>query len=431
MVYPEREGYDADVPTHSDVEKLVAIGREELRRVDDNALEDAVCGEISNACAEFAERATRALRNVPAARDAKAFGKLPRAVTEAYASTKPTDGLIVPRAEWRASVREEFDARTAGACAVLRKGVSLLKATPSLKPGLDALDAVCARVSNRGADAAAYVCCSCLANADVEEDYSEGRDASSGSPLGASPCVVRLLSSLHAIRAGYLAFLPAWPKLQPNQDSPSARAAIPALAARVARQCSSHICLRRPLAGGGRLVVARDIDVLCDALADYEPEPGDAEAAAAELRAALDELRAVKRLLFVEPRLAEGETRAGAVLRCGLELAPVLRPSCAWHHCLAACGHARLPLPDALDVAEDVEASPALRAAYVAQLCGGDDFGAADSPETRRAREERAWLDVQRCLDAWATRASATGVSALGDVYESMQRSGAELRINT
>ena len=48
-------------------------------------------------CREFAERATRALRNVPAARDAKAFGKLPRAVTEAYASTKPGDGLIVPR----------------------------------------------------------------------------------------------------------------------------------------------------------------------------------------------------------------------------------------------------------------------------------------------------------------------------------------------
>ena len=38
---------------------------------------------------------------------------------------------------------------------MLRKGVSLLKATPSLKPGLDALDAVCARVSNRGGDAAA------------------------------------------------------------------------------------------------------------------------------------------------------------------------------------------------------------------------------------------------------------------------------------
>ena len=76
--------------------------------------------------------------------------------------------------------------------------------------------------------------------------------------------------------------------------------------------------------------MVRDIDVICDALADYEPEiPGDAAAAAAELRAALDELRAVKRLLFVEPRLAEGETRAGAVLRCGLELAPVLRPSAA------------------------------------------------------------------------------------------------------
>ena len=76
-------------------------------------------------------------------------------------------------------------------------------------------------------------------------------------------------------------------------------------------------------------MVARDIDVICDALADYEPEPGDAVEASAELKAALDELRAVKRLLFVEPRLAEGETRAGAVLRCGLELAPVLRPSAA------------------------------------------------------------------------------------------------------
>ena len=114
----------------------------------------------------------------------------------------------MPRAEWRASVREEFDARTAGACAVLRKGVSLLKATPSLTPGLDALDAVCARVSNRGADAAAYVCCSCLANADVEEDYSDGRDASSGSPPGASPrapcgCCRRCT----LLEQGYFAFL--------------------------------------------------------------------------------------------------------------------------------------------------------------------------------------------------------------------------------
>lgn len=441
FIYPEQAGYDAAVPTHTDVDKLLAIGRDELRRVDDSALEDAVCREIAGACTDFAERATRALRNVPAGRDAKAFGKLSRAVTEAYASTAPTEALTVPRAEWRASVREEFDARTAGACAVLRKGVATLRTTDALLPGLDALDAVCERVAFRGVDAAAYACCAHLANADVEEDYSEARDASKGAPLGASPCVVRLLSSLNAIRAGYLAFLPAWPKLQPNQDSPAARAAVPALAARVARQTCAHVCLRRPLAGGGRLVVARDIDALCDALADYAPETGvtlprkrpgaqllaDEATAAAELKDALDELRALKRLLFVEPRLAEGETRAGAVLRAGLELAPVLRPSCAWHHCLAACGHARLPLPDALDVGEDVEASPALRAAYVAQLCDGDYGG--DSLDTRRAREQRAWLDVLRCLGAWATRASATGVSALGDVHEAVQRDGAALRI--
>ena len=67
---------------------------------------------------------------------------------------------------------------------------------------------------------------------------------------------------------------PRGPSSSRTRTRPAARAAIPALAARVARQCSSHICLRRPLAGGGRLVVARDIDVICDALADYEPEEG-------------------------------------------------------------------------------------------------------------------------------------------------------------
>ena len=149
-----------------------------------------------------------------------------------------------------------------------------------------------------------------------------------------------------------------------------------------------------------------------------------------ELRAALDELRAVKRLLFVEPRLAEGETRAGAVLR-GLELAPVLRPSaascgCAWHQVLPRGGVRPRAAAAARRARRRGRSSGVARSTGgdVAQLCGGDDFGAADSPETRRAREERAWLDVQRCLDAWATRASATGVSARRRDESAAERGG-------
>ena len=39
-------------------------------------------------------------------------------------------------------------------------------------------------------------------------------------------------------------------------------------------------------------------------------------------------------------------------------------------------------------------------------------------------REREAWLDVLRCLDTWAQRASASGVSSLGDVYDAIHQDG-------
>ena len=202
--------------------------------------------------------------------------------------------------------------------------------------------------------------------------------------------VVRLLSSLHAIRAGYLArSCLAWPKLQPNQDSP-ARAAIPALAARVARQCSSHICLRRPLAGGGRLVVARDIDVLCGwRFGGLRTEPGDAVAAAqGGLRAALDELGAAeKRLLFVEhdwPRARRARARFYARACAG---APsYARPApgiIVWRR--AATRGCRYPTRS---TSRKTPRAPRPRR-RVAQLCGGDDFGRR-TPPRRGARGRSA-----------------------------------------
>ena len=137
-----------------------------------------------------------------------------------------------------------------------------------------------ARSSSRR-DAAAYVCCSCLANADVEEDYSD----SGRSPVRARRVALR--------RAAAVIFTcdPRW--LSGLSPGVAEAPAEPGLAL---RPCGDRlkrvganvvpICLRRPLAGEQALVVARDIDVICDALADYEPEtPGRPRPAVAELRA--------------------------------------------------------------------------------------------------------------------------------------------------
>ncbi|KAH8054153.1 hypothetical protein JL720_14524 [Aureococcus anophagefferens] len=49
---------------------------------------------------------------------------------------------------------------------------------------------------------------------------------------------------------------------------------------------------------------------------------------------------------------------------------------------------------------------------------------AADADGARVDREREAWLDVLRCLDTWAQRASASGVSSLGDVYDAIHQDG-------
>ena len=88
-----------------------------------------------------------------------------------------------------------------------------------------------------------------------------------------------------------------------------------------------------------------------------------------------------------------------------------------------------IPLPDALhDLGADAsDPTPPNRkslALYAAHLVDGpfddDDRG----NDGRLQRESDAWLDVLRCLDTWAQRASATGVSSLGDVYDALQRDG-------
>ncbi|KAK7241382.1 hypothetical protein SO694_00059127 [Aureococcus anophagefferens] len=48
----------------------------------------------------------------------------------------------------------------------------------------------------------------------------------------------------------------------------------------------------------------------------------------------------------------------------------------------------------------------------------------ADADGARVDREREAWLDVLRCLDTWAQRASASGVSSLGDVYDAIHQDG-------
>ncbi|KAH8065529.1 hypothetical protein JL720_12762 [Aureococcus anophagefferens] len=63
--------------------------------------------------------------------------------------------------------------------------------------------------------------------------------------------------------------------------------------------------------------------------------------------------------------------------------------------------------------------------AYAARLADGAfDDARADADGARVDREREAWLDVLRCLDTWAQRASASGVSSLGDVDDAIHQDG-------
>ena len=103
------------------------------------------------AASSLKKKRQRALKTSRRRETPRPSGKLPRAVTKAR--VHETDGWLDCAARGVARFcGGNLMPGQPGACAVLRKGVSLLKATPSLKPppGPDALDAVCARVSNRG-----------------------------------------------------------------------------------------------------------------------------------------------------------------------------------------------------------------------------------------------------------------------------------------
>ena len=100
-----------------------------------------------------------------------------------------------------------------------------------------------------------------------------------------------------------------------------------------------------------------------------------------------------------------------------------LRSGTAWHLCLAS-GPAQLPLPDALLGESDAQQRLAL---YITDLCDGPFASTDESPDAAARREAAAWLDVLRCMDTWAQRASAAGISALGDVYESLSTDGEDL----
>ncbi|KAH8063153.1 hypothetical protein JL722_2315 [Aureococcus anophagefferens] len=174
--------------------------------------------------------------------------------------------------------------------------------------------------------------------------------------------------------------------------------------------------LLRDVDDAGRAALARDVSRLDDALVDYEPEALPAEAPRENGRGGAARPSAILR----EGRALLAGAADGRDGRAGL------RPSTVWHHCLAACGHALIPLPDALHDAGDGGDDPAPPAARArARLADGAfDDARADADGARVDREREAWLDVLRCLDTWAQRASASGVSSLGDVYDAIHQDG-------
>ena len=439
------------MPSKHDVAFMVDVALKEVRAAldDEPSLAPAVLGLVGGACEAFAARCGRALKRVPAARSA-GFKTLGAAVDDACRGGASAGDMVVPEVAWRASAVEERDARLVACAATLRRqagdrlgALGVAGGADALAPGLAALDGLGEAVAFRGVDAASYrVAVELAAYAD------DGALGALDAP--ASPALVRALAALSGLRNGYFAALPCWPS--PATESPPCRAALPRLAARVARAFVSQAALLRDVDDAGRAALARDVSRLDDALVDYEPEALPAEAprrddgraladergAVVDLRRARGELALLKRLLFAEPRA--GEPRPRAILREGRALLAGaadgrdgragLRPSTVWHHCLAACGHALIPLPDALHDAGDGGDDPAppaarARALYAARLADGAfDDARADADGARVDREREAWLDVLRCLDTWAQRASASGVSSLGDVYDAIHQDG-------
>lgn len=481
LMFPEVAGYEAAVPSKQDAARLVAAARKELRDVleegGESTLVPAVLEQVSLACEEFGRRATRAL--IVKSLRHKNFESLTEAVDRAARVARASissigarrlggggdanengtpakrPGEFVSDVRWRANATEEHDALIATLCAQLKTSMYKLRQilpadaadddgddveeetsifSRGLAPGFAALEGVCERVSFVSLDAIAYRVEVELARAHAE-DYSKAADASDDT--SPSQSVERALAALEAARVGYCAALPCW--LSPGQfDSPTSRASVLALAARIARSFVSHVALYRPLSGEGRLRVATDTAVLDDALASYEPEimPKRFHAGcrptrflAAERRAALAlksarlELSGLKRFLFA----ADDEAAVASVLAEGAKLVRPhgpLRPSTVWHHVLAARGAAGIPMPHEL---AEPERGGGSKLAYVAWLVAGPHPSDQDSPAELATRESNAWHDVQRSLDAWASQASAEGVTDLGEVYDALRAHGAPL----
>lgn len=476
LMFRQVEGYEAELPSKQDMERLVTAARKELRDVleegGESTLVPAVLEQVSRACREFATRATRAL--VVKTSRHKSFESLTEAVDRAARAVRAArssvgarrvvdlgdiePGAVRRRGEisdvrWRASASEEHDATIATLCAQLKFSLYKLRqlmpaeavhdaqegdgdaAPPDsfearLAPGFEALEAVCERVAFASLDGVAY-------RVEVELARAHAEDYSSATEEVASPSLERALAALEAARVGYCAALPSW--FSPGQfDSPSCRAAMLALPARVARSYVSHVALYRTLSGDGRLRVATEVATLDDALASYEPEdlprapyagyrPSRYLAselhAVLALKAARAELAGLKRFLFA----AEQDTPVVTILAHGAKLVrPTgpLRPSTVWHHVLASRGHDAIPMPHTL---AEPERGGGSELAYVAWLVAGPHPSDQDSPAHLAAREADAWHDVQRCLDAWAQRASALGLASLGEVYDALQAHGAQL----
>ncbi|KAJ8603788.1 hypothetical protein CTAYLR_000189 [Chrysophaeum taylorii] len=468
LMFPEVEGYEAALPSKHDAARLVAAARKELRDVLEEGgevtLVPAVLDRVSQACEEFGRRATRALKVKPARE--RNFESLTEAVDRAAKATRAARSSVAARrlgtddeprrpgeirdVRWRANATEEHDAQIASLCAQLETSLSRLRQLlpadffgldddddeeddafeARLRPGMAALEAVCERVSFVSLDAVAFRVELELARAHVD-DYSVASDEMPSQSLE------RALAALEAARVGYCAALPFWHS--PGQfDSPSSRASVLALAARVARAFVSHVALYRPLSGDGRLRVATDAAALDNALAQYEPDAlpppkqtggaprrhlASERAAALALERAREELAGLKRFLFA----AEDGAAVVTMLAEGAKLIRPrgpLRPSTVWHHVLASRGRDALPLPH--DLAEP-ERGGGSQHAYVAWLVAGPHPWDQDSPADQVTREGDAWRDVLRCLDSWAQRASATGVTNLGEVYDALQTHGAPL----
>ena len=483
LMFPEMEGYEVALPSKQDALRFVAIAKTAVKDVideekgDRTSLAFLVLQQLSFACEEFANRATRALMTTNADTSSRytSFATLTDAVDRAAREAQRNKKTSPSSAEqeqqhpldvvWRASANDERDAQIATLCATLRSSLKkhLGKLLPSkddddddgddddmtrpfaeaVGPGLAALDGVCEKVSFKALDALAFRVETevCVVEGLVPKffDYDDETDQR-------TEALVRCLAALEAGRVGYCAALPSWTN-PGNFDSPSCRASLLAMAGRIARSFVNHVALRRPLFDDDqRLAVAADATALDDALAAYEPDTflgskqqltlssknkkktqaplrflADEDNALDFLRSSRQELQGLKRFVYASTTSPVSLLAAGA----DLVAQKLLRPSAVFHHVLAALGPDDLPMP--FQVAEK-ERGGGSALGYVAWLVAGPpeqkDAPQLNTPLDVFDREADAYRDVQRCLDAYADQAAKDGIANLTPVYDALTSHG-------